>query len=262
MIPLLLGISLIAQAGVPGAVSARSLTVSSPARIAELDMGKLKGEPWRLAWSTDGAQLYLQTMEQKDAAQKLRHYLIPSGGGAPQPVDDAPAWAVSYWTWKSAQAAPGAPALMISVDERRQIIRSTAAPRGAGLAGMGGDASSGNEPGGRAGAGTDPLGDGQNAVVRSMLLKGETIGEWINGVIVPGLTFGWAPKDMQAIAFADKSAKVVIMDAQGQKQGVESSKGARLPAWSEDGSRLAYVQRTGKKKYEVFVAGISREGNR
>ena len=42
-------------------------------------------------------------------------------------------------------------------------------------------------------AGTMVIPEGQNANIRTMRLKGEVIGEWVNSVIVPGLTFGWSP---------------------------------------------------------------------
>ena len=44
-------------------IRAGSLKVSEPVKVAELDMDKLKGQPSRLAWSDDGTQLYVQTME-------------------------------------------------------------------------------------------------------------------------------------------------------------------------------------------------------
>jgi hypothetical protein len=44
------------------------------------------------------------------------------------------------------------------------------------------------------------------------------------------------------------------MDAKGSKQEVAGSKDAILPAWSPDGSRLAWLQKDGKKKYELRIA--------
>jgi Tol biopolymer transport system component len=88
-----------------------------------------------------------------------------------------------------------------------------------------------------------------------MRLAGETVGEFVNSVIVPGLTFGWGPKGSTVIAYAaQKSGRVVVMDAKGSKQEVAGSKDAILPAWSPDGSRLAWLQKDGKKKYELRIA--------
>ena len=36
-----------------------SAKLAAPATIAQLDMGKLKGEPTRLGWSPDGKQLFI-----------------------------------------------------------------------------------------------------------------------------------------------------------------------------------------------------------
>jgi Tol biopolymer transport system component len=39
---------------------------------------------------------------------------------------------------------------------------------------------------------------------------------------------------------------------------VATTKGAAFPAWSTDGTRLAFVQRTGKKKYRLMIAAVGR----
>jgi WD40-like Beta Propeller Repeat len=241
--------------------SAEALKVSAPVVVAELDMGKLKGEPFRLAWSPDGKELYVQTAELDGvgAVKKARHYVVPSAGGAPKDLDDEPAWAAKYWTWKSWKAAPGSPGFAISVDERREIIKASDARPGGTIAGMGGDASAGASVGGggpAGGAGTMVLPEGQNANIRTMRLKGEVIGEWINSVIVPGLTFGWSPAGLNLIAFSAKNEDMVIMDEQGRKQKIDTARITRLPAWSDDGKRLAFLEQRDRKKYVLNVVDI------
>ena len=44
--------------------------------------------------------------------------------------------------------------------------------------------------------------------VHTMRLAGETIGEFVNTVIVPGLTFGWGPKGSKVIAYSATAAAV------------------------------------------------------
>jgi Tol biopolymer transport system component len=44
------------------------------------------------------------------------------------------------------------------------------------------------------------------------------------------------------------------MDSKGKKQELTETKDAILPAWSPDGSRLAWLQKDGKKKYELRIA--------
>jgi hypothetical protein len=61
------------------------------------------------------------------------------------------------------------------------------------------------------------------------------------------------------IAYArPKGGKVVIMDDQGKKVEIDGAEGALLPAWSPDGTRLAWLQRDGRKKYKLYVAAVSQ----
>ena len=70
--------------GALGILISLALVISNPTPVAELDMGKLKGEPSRLAWSPDGSQLYLQTLEGGFGRPnaKLRHYVFSAATGA------------------------------------------------------------------------------------------------------------------------------------------------------------------------------------
>jgi hypothetical protein len=257
MIALLIAAMVLQAGSVP---SAEALKIGAPVAVAELDMGKLKGEPFRLAWSPDTKELYLQTAELDSvgAVKKARHYVLAAAGGAPKEVDGEPDWASKYWAWKSWKASPGSPGFAISLDERREIIKAGQAPTGGTIAGMGGDSSAGATVGGGgpAGAGTIVLPEGQNANIRTMRLKGEVIGEWINSVIVPGLTFGWSPAGLKLIAFSAKAEDVVIMDEQGRRQKVDTARVTRLPAWSDDGKKLAFLEQKDRKKYVLHVVDI------
>jgi hypothetical protein len=253
MLSLLLGLVLL-----QAAPSAETLKITEPAVIAELDAGKLKGEPWRLAWSPDARELYVQAVERdgRGVVKTTRHYVLAVEGGSPKEVEGEPAWAAKYWAWKSWKATPAAGApFEIALDERREVLRATAAPKGGSLAGMSGDPSSGAPVGGGgpggAGGGTVSVGEGQNAVIRTMKLKGEVIGEWVNAGIVPGLTFGWAPAPLRMIAFSGKDEDVVIMDDQGRKQKIETKAVTRLPAWSDDGRKVAFLEQNDRKKFTV-----------
>jgi hypothetical protein len=245
------------------AVNPARLTLSAPHEISDLDTDKLKGEPVRLAWSPDGAQLYLQAASRdRWGNTTVRHFLIPAAGGNLQTADQEPAWAAKYWSWKSDRSAPGRPAVTIAVDSRDEIIRATAAPRGGDLArgsptGSGGAASS-------AGAGSS-VEDAAAAANQSgkmttvtLRLKGQTLGEWKNEPVVPGLTFGWAPADVGAIAFAGKDGRIVVMDLEGATQELRPSEQALLPAWSDDGRRLAFLQKDGKKRFTLLIVDVSR----
>lgn len=244
------------------AIDATGVRLDPRVRAADVNAGKLKGEPSRLAWSADGTQLYLQIASRKsDGTVDARHYLVAATGGTLAAVDTQPAWADVYWAWKSAQTAPGAPAFKIAVASERQILRSTAAPRGGDIAGMGGEAgTSGGSGSGRVLGGENvTVGDAQNATVYRMLLHGDVIGEWVNAPIVPGETFGWSPEGLGLIAYANRDGKIVIADAAGRRTEIDGTAAASLPAWSEDGTKLAFLRKTGRRQYDLIVAGIGRQ---
>ena len=97
----------------------------------------------------------------------------------------------------------------------------------------------------------------QPVAVNMLLVGGATVGEFVNSVIMPGMTFGWGPKGTKVIAFAEpKNGRITIMDAQGEKREVQGSKNAILPAWSPDGTRIAWLQKDGKKKFTLQVARV------
>lgn len=236
---------------------ANPVTVGTPVRVAELDSGKLKGQPKRLAWSPDGARLYLLVTEQKGAAPVERHYLIAASGGAAEASDTPPDWASKYWAWKSAQAAPGAPDFKIEIAQEEKVNRATAAPMGGDLARGGTSSGEGTS----VGDATSAAYQTQNSMVYSMKLKGQIVGEFVNSPIVPGLTFGWSPQALGLIAYAHKSGQVMIMDRTGLVTEIKDSGAALLPAWSEDGGKLAFLRREGRSKYRLMVATVTPGGS-
>lgn len=247
---ILLGAAHVApQTGAPAA------SVAAPVKIAELDLGKLKGEPAKLAWSPDAKQFYFQTMEMKrNGSRTDHHFVIDAASGSVKDVDAMPDWAAAYWQWKSHKAAPGAPAFEIQVSDEQKTVRATAAPMGGDLARGGTSASDGTTVIDATSAATNS----QQVRVITLRLRGETVGEFVNGPLVPGLTFGWSPAALGLIAFTDKDGKVIVMDQAGSRQEVPSTSDAVLPAWSDDGSKLAFLEKDGRRKYVLQVATISK----
>jgi dipeptidyl aminopeptidase/acylaminoacyl peptidase len=233
-----------------------ALVVSQGSQVAELNMAKLKGEPSRLAWSPDGSQLYVQTLEGGFGRPnvKLRHYVFNVANGAKEDLQVEPAWASAFWTAKSGQTSPDGPPLKIELKTEQRREETTAVPRGGDLARGGTSIDTGTS----VSDGVAAAYNSQTVTVHSMLLRGETIGEFVNSAIVPGLTFGWGPHGSRLIAFsAQKTGRIVVMDDQGRKQDVEGSKDAILPAWSPDGKRLAWLQKEGRGKFILQVARVS-----
>ncbi|HVL68837.1 MAG TPA: hypothetical protein VM364_16365 [Vicinamibacterales bacterium] len=230
------------------------LTFGPARQVAELDMGRLKGEPARLAWSPDGTQLYFQSVEGGYGTPKAtHHYLIDVASGKRADLQVEPEWFSPYWTVKSHKNSPDVPGLVIDLSTEQRREQTTAVPRGGDLA-RGGTTT---ELGTSAEDATKAAYGSQMVTTHTMKLKGEPIGEFVNSVIVPGLTFAWGPKGTQVIAYSTvKGGRLQVMDAEGKKQEVPNTKDALLPAWSQDATKLAWLQKDGKRKLVLKIAEV------
>jgi hypothetical protein len=226
-----------------------ALTVGRPVVVAEVDSSKMKGEVRRLAWAPDGAALYLQTSEGKPPDEKIRHYTLALTGGSPVPVDREPEWAAQYWAVKQDRVAPGLPALVIEIWQGIETLKP----------GVGGAGVLDRQSSPDAVAGSNPsvasLADGthanQQATVTRLKLAGEDIAVWINERPYPGARFSWGPSGSGALVYTGEHGELVLFDRQKRRQKLAGVDGAYLPAWSADGGRLAYVQKTGRKKLTI-----------
>jgi hypothetical protein len=234
----------------------------APSVVAEFTLGSggISGQRVRqLAWSPDGSQLYLMTYDaEKDASvKKAYHYLIPAAPGKFERVDAPPAWVAAYWTWKSDRFAPGDQSVKIEVlEETRRAETGVATPMGGDFARGGADTGA---AGVSSGAAVNAARGMQMQNVYSLKLKDEIVGEFIDHPIVPGLTFGWAPKANGIIAFAEKDGgRLVLMDYGGKKQKVEGTRAVVLPGFSEDGSRIAYLEGRGRNRFALIVADVKK----
>ena len=90
------------------------------------------------------------------------------------------------------------------------------------------------------------------------MLYGEAISEFVNTRPIPGLMFSWGPEYSGAIAFTDLEGRLMFLDQRRHKKTVSGAKDALLPAWSMDGSRLAWVQKSGRKQYTLFWSQVGR----
>jgi hypothetical protein len=249
-----------APAAAPPQVDAARVNVSAPRTVVEIDTGKLKGQPDILAWSPDGQQLYLRTVEyDRWKNRRSSHYLLALDGKAPKKIDSEPPWAETYWTWKSASFAPREPAFRIEVESQHKMATATAVPTGGEIAGMGGDPTAGGGAG--QGMSTQAAANAamqaQQLTTITMKLKGTLLGEWVNERPDPGSVFGWAPAPLGLIVFAKKDGgKLVLMDRDGHAQDIAGTKDCLLPAWSDDGTRVVYLQKKDKKKYTVMLVTV------
>jgi hypothetical protein len=230
-----------------------TLKVGPPITVAELDLGKLKGDLRRVSWSPDGMRLYIQTADGNPESPHLRHYWVPAEGGTVLALDAEPDWAQQYWSFKSDRSAPGIPSLMIDVEQTLETIKI-----GTGSAGAaeGGDRTGGNTV--MSPNNVDRAAQQQKQAVVRLKLLGETVSESVNQRPVPGLTFGWGPEKSGAIAYVDRDGRLILFDRQKHKRTVDGAKDALLPAWTMDGARLGWAQKSGRKKYTLVYAAIGR----
>ena len=239
------------QGAPPALLDVTALKVGAPTVVTEIDTGRLKGEPRRLSWAPDGATLYIQTGEGNPPQEKLRHYTVVAAGGAVVPVDAEPDWAAAFWSVKQDRAAPGLPALVIEVDQRQETQKSGMAPAGA-LDRTG-------SPESTAGTISPDAGHGnQNARIVRLSLLGQIVGSWMNERVIPGTRFSWGPAGSGAIVFVGEGGRLVLFDREKRTQELRNVKDALLPAWSTDGARLAYLAKTGRKKYSLSCVTLSR----
>ena len=64
-----------------------------------------------------------------------------------------------------------------------------------------------------------------------------------------------------AIAYTDREfGRLMLLDQHKHKQTVSGVKDALLPAWSIDGTRLAWVQKGGRRTYNLVWATVSLKG--
>jgi hypothetical protein len=241
------------------ALLALQVTLASAQPVVELDTGKLKGEVARLAWSPDAVEFYVQTVDRDrtGAVTGVRHYLVSIADKTVRGVDKEPAWATKYWAWKSAQTAPGQPTFRIDVKQHEETVRSTASPTGGALA-KGGTADP--TQGSTAEEAANAAYNTQHLLISELKLKNDLIGTWVNEPVIPGLSFSWSPEPLHLLAFARRDKKdggpIVVIDATGEKEELAGPKNALLPAWSDDGKRLAWLERRDKRKFDLIVAGI------
>jgi Tol biopolymer transport system component len=78
----------------------------------------------------------------------------------------------------------------------------------------------------------------------------------VNDHVARGRTFAWAPPPVALVAFVDAKGKLLLMNQGGATREVKGVKKPLLPAWSEDGRRLAFVQSSATSNCVVKVVDI------
>jgi hypothetical protein len=227
------------------AAQPQPFSAAAPTLAADLQGSRFSGDPSQLAWSPDSTTVCVQTLEGDRPPLKTRYYLIRLGEHEFHGIDVAPDWAPKYWDWKSARTPPGHPELVIQVDTQSKAgkvpTQSLQEKSKNGL--MNNAVAAQNEAGG--------------SVVRTLTLKGEAIGQYVDQPMVPGMTFGWSPEALHAVAYAKPDGHLALMDLQGGNIELDATKGISLPAWSPDGSTIVYVQKLGRHHFAVMRVAVT-----
>jgi hypothetical protein len=253
-VSLLVGLSGLAVAASAAAKDRPIAPLTTPVVWAEIDTDALKGRPAQLAWSDDRSELYLEVVEgDSRSTLKFRHYVVHKGA-PPKAVAARPNWADAYWKWKSARSFFGDPRLTIQIDTQQRILdnlNGTAANKTVYLT------DSPNGVTGQALLMAEQTGGRQ--VVSMLRLHGQVIGEFDDEMVVPGYTFSWSPEELRLIVYRSSSGRLAIMNDDGRTETCAATKDVLLPAWSDDGAAIAYLERLSRKKLALRVVEIEQQ---
>ena len=256
MLLISLMIALQAQAIAP--LDATRVALSAPKRICSIALDELGGDTDRLAWSPDGQQLYLRaTKTDLWGNQTTRHYIVHLADGKLRNVGDAPFWVGRYWAWKAALNAPGTPDFRLTVESREERKTATGVDTAGALVGGGTDPSFGAGIGAQGAAIAGIAMQAQMVRTTTFSLRGELLAEFVNVTPIAGLTYSWAPAGMDGLAYMIKRSRLVVTDRAGRKRETVAGADAMLPAWSDDGARIAWLQRATNKRLALVVADVS-----
>jgi len=230
------------------AVLAALVTLGQPIVWAQIDISELKGRPARLAWSEDRSVLYLQLVEGSEISRlQWHHYLIEQGKPA-KSAGNEPRWAAEYWRWKSAKSFFGDPFMTIEVDVRQTLLDN--------LNGTSDNKAVYLQPYVTGEALMRSKQSGGSQMTSTLLLKKKIIGRFVDELVVPGYTFSWSPEDLRLIAYRSPQGRLVIMNGEGETQDIAGTTDVLLPAWSDDGRVIAFLERTGRKTFSVVVVPV------
>lgn len=254
--PLVLATLVVAQAPSPwNAIDVSALVVARPAVVAEIDTGKLKGEPRRLSWSPDGTRVYLQVVAGEPPAESVAHYAIDLEDGELTTLAAEPEWAAHYWRVKQDRVAPGLANLAIEVEQKVETVGGVAA---AGVLDRTSNAGSIQGSGYTAAGLANAQASSQRLPVVRLSVLGELVAMWVNERPIPGTRFSWGPTGSGALVHVGDKGALVFVDQGKRHLIVAGTKDAVLPAWSLDGQHLAWFQRSAKKKFTLHYAWVSK----
>jgi hypothetical protein len=242
VVSLAFGVGLIAaQAPVPPAVDVAKLTISAPATIRDIDMKGLRGVPTRMAWSPDDTWIYVRfSTFDRWSNETVRHLLVATTGKQVETIPDEPGWLPRYWNTKAAMTSPVIPSWRIKVDARDENLRTANVPREGAIGQNTGDPNAGLDDVVKNAAFAS-----QKTKFHEYLLNGHVVAASVNAEIAPGRSYAWALPPLPLFAYVNEKGRLMVMNHEGRTREVKGLKKPLVPAWSESGWRLAWVQEAG-----------------
>jgi hypothetical protein len=242
----------VAQAQENNASDISRLTIGAPSTLRDIDVGAVRGVPSRLAWSPDGKYLYLRISTfDRWSNETIRHILIERATAEPRQLGDEPGWIGRYWNIKAGLVSPSVPTWKIAVEAREDQVRTTNVPREGNIGQFTSDPGSGLEDTVRRAAEAQ-----QKTLFENYRLSGHTIASSVNEHVAAGRTYAWAPAPKPFMAYVTEKGRLALMDATGRTVDVRGTKDVKVPAWSDDGERLAFVQQASRDKCSVRIVEI------
>lgn len=242
-----------------GSIDASRLAVSQPVEVRSFSGSDINGFPLRLSWSPDGRRLHLRVVQRdRWANEKEWHYLVTVADGTLEPIAAEPAWSSGYWYSKSLFECPGVPGFKFDIETRTKRVQATATGAGGSIAQNSGDPyGAGFDLGPQGQAILSGAQQAQNVTTTTLRLKGQLVSEFVNTPVIPGLLYGWGPEGVGLIAYANTRRQLVLMDRSGARHDVKDTKGVLLPAWSPDGSRLAWIEQPKRGRYVLRFTNVT-----
>lgn len=219
--------------------------ITGPATLIELDRRQLKGIPTRLAWAPDGVSFYVRLSQfDRWANETAAHAIVEVASRRVTVIRGVPDWAERYWAWKAGQSSPAEPSWRIVYEARDELVKTTNVPREGNIGMNVADPHT-------------PLSEvvalaalaSQKTRFETLTLGNLVLDRAINSRILPGRTFSWAPEPAARIAYVDSKGRLVLAERHGVSREVKGTKNVLLPAWSDDGRRIAYVEKRKGDKY-------------
>ena len=240
------------QAATIKPVNVKALTAGKDKVIATY-RDKRGHHPVMLSWSPDNSTLFVYAELLSQIAEKSVRVLgkadfsIPATGGEFKEEKERPAWVKEYWDRKSALVSSDGAQVKKEASSRMEEVYTLA----------------GKEIGrpwyshfGSQAAMDKHL--NRSSALRSRLSRGgavQTEKAPKVDIFYPGMTYSWSPPGGNAIVYYD-DFKVYVMSDEGKEKKTIASGDLYLPAWSNDGKKVAFI-RVNDRIWELHLVELS-----